>query len=178
MKKIIALLLALVVLSSFMLFAVGSGESSDNEAPIISNDEDILVDEDTTDDNSKNYTLHVRDVITTDKIKLSYLSTGEYTSYSSYSAPKSGYEIIYINVTAENVGTSDIYISTGSFHCYADDVAMESYYCSDGSLSATISSGRSATGKVYFEVPVDADEIEIEYELDYLNDSKAILIVK
>ena len=62
--------------------------------------------------------------------------------------------------------------------CYADDVAAEQYYYADDQLSATISSGRKTNGYVYFEVPKDAQNIEVEYETDFWSGNKAIFVVQ
>ena len=55
---------------------------------------------------------------------------------------------------------------------------MEAYYGADEELSATLSAGRTTSGKVYFEVPKDAESIEFEYEMDFWDSKKAIFVVK
>ena len=39
-------------------------------------------------------------------------------------------------------------------------------------------SGRKATGSVYFEVPQNANSIDVEYETNYWSGNKAIFVVK
>ncbi len=46
------------------------------------------------------------------------------------------------------------------------------YYSDDEDLSATLSAGRSTSGYVYFTVPEDAQEIEVEYTTNYLTEDK------
>jgi hypothetical protein len=51
-------------------------------------------------------------------------------------------------------------------------------WSNDEYLSATISSGRKAKGKVYYEVPKDAKDIELEYESSWLSSSKIVFLYK
>ena len=99
-------------------------------------------------------------------------------SLKSASAPKSGNKIVCLSFSVENVGSTDRHISYFDFECYADDAAAEAYYVVDDGLSATISAGRKASGNVYFEVPKDAQSIEVEYETDFWSGNKAIFVVK
>ena len=170
MKKIIALLLVVSILATFAFFAVGS---SDDTTTVSDADENTTVA--TTEE--KDLTVNVGEVLTAGNLKITYVSSGEYKNYSPYFPPKDGYKFIYIDLKAENTGETDAFISTFEFNCYADDVAMEAHY-EDDDISATLSKGRSTTGKVYFEVPIDAKKIEIEYETNYWEDEKAVFVVK
>lgn len=42
----------------------------------------------------------------------------------------------------------------------------------------TLSSGRKTEGYIYFTVPTNAEEIEIEYETSFWTDKKAIFVVE
>ncbi|MBP3330421.1 MAG: DUF4352 domain-containing protein [Clostridia bacterium] len=172
MKKFLATLLSVAVLLTFAVFAIGSG---DDEATV--SDGDSAVADEVT-EKQKNLTVNAGEVLEAGKLKITYVASGEYKDYSEYLAPKDGYKIIYIDLKAENIGSEDAYISTFEFTCYADDKAMESYYGAGDDISATLSTGRSTSGKVYFEVPVNAENIEIEYETDYWENEKAIFVVK
>ena len=77
----------------------------------------------------------------------------------------------------ENTGDTEHFISTLDFDCYADDVAVQAYYGGEDDLSATLSPGRKASGSVYFEVPENAQSLEVEYTTDYWTGSKAIFVV-
>lgn len=171
MKKIIALILTLTILATFALFAIGS---SDDSSATVSDGKDTTTAA-TAEEND--LTVNVGEVLTAGDLKITYVSSGEYKDYSPYLPPKDGYKFIYIDLKAENIGEADAFISTFEFNCYADDVAMEAHY-EDDDISATLSKGRSTAGKVYFEVPVNAEKIEIEYETDYWSDEKAVFIVK
>lgn len=172
MKKFLSILLALTVLCAFAAFALGS--SDDSSASVSSGDGTT----NSTTTQNKNVTVNKGDVLTTSNLEITYNECGEYKGYSQYFAPESGNKIIYIEITAKCISDSDAYITMYDFECYADDVSAEQYFGADDDISATLSSGRSATGRVYFEVPKDAENIEIEYETDFWDDQKAIFVVK
>lgn len=171
MKKFLAVFLAITVIFSFAAFAVGS--SSDNDEAKVTDGEGTSTDDAKTENG--NLRVNVGEVLETDSVEITYVSSGEYTDYG-YSKPKDGHKVVYIELTAENVGSSDVYISCYNFECYADNEAMENYYGADDGIHATISAGRTTTGKVYFEVPKDAETIEFEYEMDFWDNKKAIFV--
>ena len=173
MKKFLSILLSVAILLSFAVLAIGSGEDKTSTV-----EEQDVEEEKKETKQKKDLVVTVGKTLKTDNLKIDYLSNGEYTEYSQYSAPKSGYKIIYIDLKVENIGDEDEYVSYYDFKCYADDEAMEEYYSADDEINATISAGRSASGKAYFEVPINATEIEIEFEIDFLEGEKAIFIVK
>lgn len=174
MKKFLAIFLAVTVIFSFAAFAVGSS-SDDSDAKVT--DGDGASTGDATTENGK-LTVNVGEVLETNKVKITYVSTGEYTGYNKYSPPKDGNKIVYIELKAENIGDSDVWVSIYDFDCYADNEAMENYFSVDDDLDATLSAGRTTTGRVYFEVPKDAENIEFEYEMDFWDNKKAIFVVK
>ena len=174
MKKILSVLLAVIVLATFAFFAVGS--SDDSSASVSQGDG--VTNSNSTEDN-KPLTVKVGDVLTTDNLKITYLDSGVYTDYNEYMGPEKGNKIVYIKLQAENIGNTDAYLSMFEFSCYADDVAMEDYIYGDNLFSSdVISSGRKMSGYMYFEVPKDAENIEIEYETDYWTSNKAIFVVE
>lgn len=170
MKKIVSVFLSILVLGLFTCFALGSGE--DNSS-VSSGDATQSATQ-----GAQKLTANVGDTLTTESLKITYTACEDYTGYSQYSAPKSGNKIVRLSFSVENIGSSDRYISYFDFKCYADDAAAETYYGGDDDLSATISSGRKASGCVYFEVPKDAQNIEVEYETDFWSGNKAIFAVK
>lgn len=169
MKKILSVLLAVIVLATFTVFALGSGDDSTVSQGDSSTAESSA--------SNGNVTLKAGEVLKTSNLEITYTASGEYTGYSQYNAPATGNKIIYIDLSAKNIGESDAVISYFEFNCYADDIAAEQYY-GDDDISATLSAGRSTSGRVYFEVPANAEKIEIEYETDFWENKKAIFIVK
>jgi len=119
---------------------------------------------------------HVGDIIETKGMKISYLKAAEYTGYSEYFGPADGKKYIYIELEVENISDSDKNISYFSFECYADGASCNGYYGMDDALSADLSAGRKAKGTIAFEVPKDAEVIEIEFEDNIWTDSKVIFL--
>lgn len=167
MKKVVSLGLTVFVVCAFAFFAIASGSDDATVTP----GEDIAEQVVTTEAN-KDTVVKVGDVLTANDLSITYVSCEEYTGYNQYLGPKDGNKIIRLYFNVENKGQTDRMISTFEFNCYADDVAMDSYY-EDDSISATLSAGRKADGAVYFEVPIDAEVIEVEYETDFWSDGKA-----
>lgn len=107
------------------------------------------------------------------------LKNSNYKKYSKYFAPKSGNKVVEAKFEVENVGSSDEYISSYDFKCYADGYACDSFYFSnDDTLSATLSSGKKTKGSVFFEVPKNAKEIIIEFEPSIWSNQKVEFKIK
>ena len=119
-------------------------------------------------------------VVTTDELKISYISCNtNYTDYSEFSEPEKGNKVVRAEFTFENISSSDI--SLDSFECYADGKKCEEFYGADDYASPTlesISSGRTFSSVIYFEVPESASEIELEYESDFWSNDKIVFVVK
>lgn len=130
-------------------------------------------------ENSDNI-FHVEDVLETKKIKLSYLSCGEYIESNSYIEPAEGNKFIYFEFEFENIGNTDTSVGSFVFDCYADGYeAKQTYLATDDNVMisiTTLSTGRKTRGIVVFEVPQDAENIEVEYETSYWTQDKAIFV--
>lgn len=115
----------------------------------------------------------VGDILQDGELKIVYVASGVYKEENEFLQPQDGNQYIFLQFAFENSSSSsDVSISSFSFECYADGYAQESYYGGEEDLSATLSAGRSTLGYVYFEVPKDAEEIEIEYETNLFTDEK------
>ena len=97
-------------------------------------------------------------------------------SYGLY-APEAGKKYICIEVTFTNNAKTDRYVSSMDFQCYADDSVCDEKYGldSDSFIGASLSSGRKTSGRIYYEVPENAQSIELEYETDFWTDHKEIM---
>lgn len=119
-------------------------------------------------------------VVTTDKLKISYVScNANYTKYNEYMGPEKGNKVIRAEFKFENISSSDV--SLESFECYADDKKCEEFYGADDYASPTLESvspGRSFDAVIYFEVPKDAETIDLELEDDFWSSEKTIFVVK
>ncbi len=95
-----------------------------------------------------------------------------FTGYSSAYIP-SGYKVIKLEFNFKNKGDTSQYIASYKLNCIADDVTCSKFYSvADSSFSTSLSKGESKTVTAYFEVPRYADEIEVEYTVDYATDKK------
>ena len=115
---------------------------------------------------------HVGDTLETPDLKIVYVSSGDYYEDNMFLQPDDGYKYICIELYCENIADHDVSVSEFSFSCYADGYACDQYYGVNNGLSATLSAGRTTTGKIAFSVPVNAEVIEIEYDYSSLFSSK------
>ena len=116
---------------------------------------------------------YVGDILMDGDMKIVYMSSGVYVEDNEYSQPDEGYQYIYLQFAFENTSeSSDDSISFYNFDAYADGYEVDAYYGGDDDLSATLSAGRATTGYIYFTVPTDAEEIEIEYTTNYFTSDK------
>lgn len=101
--------------------------------------------------------------------------------YNEYLGPSAGNKLVRAYFVFENTGNSDQSCGSWEFSCYADGTACQAYYFSgEDDLPAydAISAGRNMKGYVYFEVPEDAEIIELEYEVSVWTQEKAIFIIE
>ena len=174
MKKFSSVFGIIAVILIFSLFAIGSGSDK------------ASVSSDSASDNSKTTTqkadepvkVKVGETLTTNTLKITYKSSAD-DKGSEYFPAASGNKIIKLTFEIENISSTDQIVSVYDFKCYSDDVASSAYYYGDNGLSTTtLSAGRKATGNVYFEVPQNANSIDVEYVTNYWSGNKAIFVVK
>ena len=174
MKKFSSVFGIIAVILIFSLFAIGSGSDK------------ASVSADSASDNSKTTTqkaeepvkVKVGETLTTNTLKITYKSSAD-DKGAQYFPAASGNKIIKLTFEIENISSTDQIVSVYDFKCYSDDVASSAYYYGDDGLSTTtLSAGRKATGNVYFEVPQNANSIDVEYETNYWSGNKAIFVVK
>lgn len=114
----------------------------------------------------------VGDILQDGNLRIVYTASGEYQSDNQFLQPKEGHRYIFLEFAFINEGKSNESISAFSFEAYADGYNIDMFYGQDDTLSATLSPGRATTGRIYFEVPVDATEIEIEDSPNVFLDKK------
>ena len=113
-------------------------------------------------------------------LSITYISVDDdFRGYSRYATIKDGYKVIKAEFEFENLGSSDQYVSSFEFNCFADGYDCEKFYSvDDSSFGATLSKGKKAKGAVYYEVPEDANSIIVEYTLNAWTSSKVEFIIK
>ena len=123
---------------------------------------------------------NVGEIYQNGNIAIKFVSADDnFKGYSKYATIKSGYKVIKAEFEFENLSSSDTLASSYDFDCYADGYDCESFWSVDNSgFSSTLSSGKKAKGSVYFEVPKDANEIIVEYELNMWSSDRVQFKVK
>lgn len=122
----------------------------------------------------------VGDIVETDNFRITYESAGEYEPDNEFLQAKDGYTYWEFKFKFENISDKDQTVSTlMDWECYADNSKVDqSWIESDNGLDATLSAGREAEGAVYFEVPTDAESIELEYDINFWQSDKIIFVGK
>lgn len=118
-------------------------------------------------------TYKVGDILHDGDMDIVFVASGDYQEENEFMQPAEGKKYIYLNFAFINTSDkSDSSVSCYNFECYADGYNCDAYYGGDEGLSATLSAGRSTQGSVYFEIPQDAKEIEVEYEPNMITQKK------
>lgn len=187
---VIAVIFVLLILIGVIF---GSGEESDvssvNEA-----EETVVEDtgsdksgdvvsenvEESADSEEVSNVFHVGDVVETDNLRITFVSAEQYQEENEFLQPKDGYEYWRFEFNFENISDTDQAVSSMmDWECYADNQKVDQTWLGDESgLDATLSSGRTTQGSVYFEIPVDAESIELEYSISFWNSDKIIFVGK
>ncbi len=113
-----------------------------------------------------------------EKITMTEVNTN-FTDYSEYSAPRDGFKYVMLKFEVENINeeNDELYVSAASFNCYADGVSVKDAYIGNDAyeyLSATVGKGKKAIGYIFYEVPVSAQKVTVEYNADFWQDGTAI----
>ena len=104
----------------------------------------------------------------------------DFTDYDDpygFYKPGDGKKYVKADFSFENNGKSDAYVSSADFSCYADNESCDqSFIASVNEFSGdTLSTGRKISFSVVFEVPVDAESIELEYTANIWSSEKVII---
>ncbi len=131
----------------------------------------------TTTESSGEEVFEVGDIIETKNLKISYLSCGEYISDNQFIQPEAGNKFVFFELEFENISDSDESISSMvGFSCYADNNSCDQKFLIENDLSASLSPGRKTKGKVCFEVPENAQVIEVEYEENIFKSDRIVFL--
>lgn len=135
---------------------------------------------DSTETEEPSNVFQVGDLVETDNFRITYESASEYEPDNEFLQAKDGYTYWEFKFKFENISDTDQTVSTlMDWECYADNSKVDqSWIDSDNGLDATLSAGREAEGAVYFEVPTDAESIELEYDINFWQSDKIIFVGK
>lgn len=137
-------------------------------------------DDKTAQEEEVNNVFQVGDVVETENFKITFVSAGVYESDNEFLQPKDGYEYWQFELKFENISDTDQAVSSMmDWECYADNSKVDQSWVGDDSgLDATLSTGRETQGTIYFEVPQDAQSVELEYDVNFWQSDKIIFVGK
>ena len=103
----------------------------------------------------------------------------DWSSDNMFIKPNDGKKFIRAYFVIENTNSSSRYLGSYDFTCYADNAKADMSIFGDETLAlgADVSSGRTLQGYIYYEVPLNAQSIEIEYNSDWWG-NKAVFKVR
>ena len=172
------IIIAIVIV--LFIAIVGSGSS---ETTVETSSEDNSVSQsakiETTNTSTK--AIKVGSIVSNNTVKVTYKScNNDFKNYSRYADIKSGHKVIQAVFDFENISSSEIILD--GFACYADGAKCESFFFVDDysdPVLTSISAGRKLTdATVYYEIPIDAESIDLEYSPDYWSNEKYIFVVE
>ena len=103
----------------------------------------------------------------------------DFKDYYSFASVDDDCKILKADFEFENVGDYTEYVSYSDFNCYADKFSCDTFSSvEDSYFYASIGEGKKAKGSVYFEIPKDAETIEIEYDGGSYDGSKITFVVE
>ncbi len=183
-KKKKKLWIILAVVAVLIIAVIGSSGSSEPtvDTPDGQNTSSHSDSSKSTGDETQDATKQIKvgSSVTDDELKITFTeSDANFTDYSKYASVTKGCKVIRVAFTFENISSTDEFLN--GFECYADGEKCENFYSVDDYSSPTLESvspGRKFSAVVYYEVPKDAKEIELEYESDSWSSEKYIFIVE
>ena len=103
----------------------------------------------------------------------------DFKDYASYAIIDDDCKVLRADFEFENLEEYSKTVSHSYFECYADKFSCDEFsYVDDSYFYETIEPGGKTTGSVYFEIPKDADNIEIEYEPYSLFEEKIVFNIE
>lgn len=169
----------LVFLILVSLFGGGNSETTNKDKNPQKVDEVKTSKEEQTEKEVSNV-FNVGDVVETENMRITFISAKEYESDNQFLQPKDGYTYWEFSFKFENISDHDQSVSSMlNWECYADNSKCDqSWIGDDNGLDATLSKGRETQGTVMFEVPKDANSIELEYDVNFWKEDKIIFVGK
>ncbi len=169
-----------IIIGVVALIVIGSMAGGEEDAKKVGEIDNEKNEQEIEKGETVNNVFNVGDVVETDKLKISYISANEYISDNEFLQPKEGYKYWEFRFAFKNISDSDQTVSSMlNWNCYADNTNVDQTWIGDNNgLDATLSPGRNTEGTIYYEIPENAQKIELEYEVNFLSESKIIFIGK
>lgn len=137
-------------------------------------DSDIIENNTTGLVTSSEIVVNYGETATVDNISITYLDLDiDFEDYEEYAYIPDGYKVLKAEFEIENIGNSYEYVSYYYFDCFADNLSCDVfYYVDDYYFSESLYPGEKISVSVYFEIPEDAKNIDIEFDPNTTTDSK------
>ena len=128
---------------------------------------------------SESQNLTIGSTLTAKGLNITLQKVEDWNSDNMFVNPKDGFKFIRAYFVLENTNSSSRYLGSYDFTCYADNSKADMSIFGDDTLDlgAEVSGGRVLQGYIYYEVPVNAQSIEIEYDSDWWG-NKAVFKVR
>lgn len=191
MKKVLYGIATFALIAVFLFMALGSSSntdesSSDSKSSAQSSQQSAQSSQQSEQSsekssNEENNVYKAGDTLDADGLKITMQKAENYTSNNEFMQPNNGNKFIRAYFVIENQSNTDKTVGASDFNCYADGTSCENKFFSEKeelTVIDTISKGRNAKGYVYYEVPANAKDIEIEYETSWWTSKKAIFKVE
>lgn len=174
LKWILIVLAAIVIIN---IIGGGDDESNVNKTGEVTSGEETNKDDK---QKEKSNVFQIGDIVETKDLKITFISAEQYTEENEFLQPKDGYEYWRFEFKFENISKSDQSVSSMmDWECYADNSKVDqSWIGDDNGLDATLSSGRTTQGAVYFEIPKGSESIELEYDINFWQNDKIVFVGK
>lgn len=171
----------IVVIVLFLIIAIVSGGEKESQVNLVGSEEiKESVNETAQSETQPENRFVVGDIVETEDLRITFVSANPYTSDNQFIQPKEGYEYWKFEFAFENISDEDQSVSSMlNWECYADDTMTDQTWIGDeNGLDGTLSPGRKTQGSVYFEIPVDSQSIEIEYDINFWLEDKIVFVAK
>ena len=131
-------------------------------------------------ESEKSNIFHVGDVVETEDFRITYLESQEYKSDNEFIKPKGGYKFKKKQFKFENISNDVKNVSSiMDWECYADNSKVDQTYLEmDNGLDGQLSAGRETQGSLFFEVPNDVQNLELEYAINYYGNDRIVFVAQ
>lgn len=169
-----------IIILVILVTAFGSSTTNNSKTTLTTNDNSNASTTTSTTPSNPERKYNVGEIFESTIMAIKYVSVDDnFKGYSQYADVKAGYKIVKAEFEFENVSTTDKLASSYDFNCYADGYDCESFWnTDDAGFSANLSAGKKTKGSVYFSVPENATEINIEYQNNIFESQHVIFVVK
>lgn len=174
--KIVLIVLAALMVLIVLIGIIGGGE----DKPVAEKTGEMEQESEQTAEEEASDSFSVGDIVETDYMRITFVFADQYIEENEFMQPKEGYEYWRFEFNFENISDTDQTVSSMmDWECYADNQNVDqTWLVDDNGLDATLSPGRTTQGAVYFEIPEDAESIEIEYSVNLWTDERVVFVVK